>query len=108
MGWRNEIPDEVAARIQAIDEEIAPLVSKPLIYDAAEVAIAGAFVSLDVDGSLHVERGFVRPEDEPDEVTDDAEVAAAEGEGDQDRGGEDRTEERREGTEVGRKRRYGW
>src|SRR3546814_18345340 len=75
----NEIPDEVAARIQAIDEEIAPLVSKPLIYDAAEVAIAGAFVSIDVDGSLHVERGFVRPEDEPAEVADDAEPAADEG-----------------------------
>src|SRR3546814_11159777 len=83
----NEIPDEVAARIQAIDEEIAPLVSKPLIYDAAEVAIAGAFVSIDVDGSLHVERGFVRPEDEPAEVADDAEPVAAEGEPDQNRAG---------------------
>src|SRR3546814_8642381 len=64
----NEIPDEVAARIQAIDEEIAPLVSKPLIYDAAEVAIAGAFVSIDVDGSLHVERGFVRSEEHTSEL----------------------------------------
>jgi ParB family chromosome partitioning protein len=60
-----EIPDEVSARIEAIDEEIAPLVSRPLIYDPAEVAIAGTFVSIDVDGSLHVERGYVRPEDEP-------------------------------------------
>ena len=84
----DEIPDEVAARIQAIDEEIAPLVSKPLIYDAAEVAIAGAFVSIDVDGSLHVERGFVRPEDEPAEVADDAKPAADEGEPDQDRAGD--------------------
>ncbi len=84
----DEIPDEVAARIQAIDEEIAPLVSKPLIYDAAEVAIAGAFVSIDVDGSLHVERGFVRPEDEPAEVADDAEPGADEGEPDQDRAGD--------------------
>ncbi len=84
----DEIPDEVAARIQAIDEEIAPLVSKPLIYDAAEVAIAGAFVSIDVDGSLHVERGFVRPEDEPAEVADEAESAADEGEPDQDRAGD--------------------
>src|SRR3546814_16506172 len=94
----NEIPDEVAARIQAIDEEIAPLVSKPLIYDAAEVAIAGAFVSIDVDGSLHVERGFVRPEDEPAEVADDAEPAADEGEPDQDRaGGNGNTPGRRRG-----------
>jgi ParB family chromosome partitioning protein len=84
----DEVPDEVAARIQAIDEEIAPLVSKPLIYDAAEVAIAGAFVSIDVDGSLHVERGFVRPVDEPAKVADDAEPAADEGEPDQDRAGD--------------------
>lgn len=67
----DEIPDEVAARIQAIDEEIAPLVSKPLVYDAAEVAIAGTFVSIDVDGSLHIERGYVRPEDEPAEPVDE-------------------------------------
>ena len=85
----DEIPDEVAARIQAIDEEIAPLVSKPLIYDAAEIAIAGAFVSIDVDGSLHVERGFVRPEDEPAQVADEAELAAEEGERDPNRGIED-------------------
>ena len=84
----DEIPDEVAARIQAIDEEIAPLVSKPLIYDAAEVAIAGAFVSIDVDGSLHVERGFVRPEDEPAEVVDGVEPGAEEGEPNQDRAGD--------------------
>lgn len=67
----DDIPDEVSARIEAIDEEIAPLVSKPLIYDPAEVAIAGAFVSIDVDGSLYVERGYVRPEDEPEQETDD-------------------------------------
>lgn len=87
----NEIPDEVAARIQAIDEEIAPLVSKPLIYDPVEIAIAGAFVSIDVDGSLHVERGFVRPEDEPD-VEDDADARAGEEER-----GQDRTDEATEG-----------
>ena len=67
----DEIPDEVAARIQAIDEEIAPLASKPLVYDPAEVAIAGTFVSIDVDGSLHIERGYVRPEDEPAEPVDE-------------------------------------
>src|SRR3546814_15604680 len=49
---------------------------------------SGAFVSIDVDGSLHVERGFVRPEDEPAEVADDAEPAADEGEPDQDRAGD--------------------
>lgn len=72
-----DIPDEVSARIEAIDEEIAPLVSKPLIYDPAEVAIAGTFVSIDVDGTLHIERGYVRPEDEPEvEAAGDENVEA--------------------------------
>ncbi|WP_374394873.1 ParB/RepB/Spo0J family partition protein [Sphingopyxis sp.] len=79
-----DIPDEVSARIEAIDEEIAPLVSKPLIYDPAEVAIAGTFVSIDVDGSLHVERGYVRPEDEPQD--EEAEVARARAGGEADDG----------------------
>src|SRR3546814_3340575 len=35
------------------------------------MAMAGVFVSIDVDGSLYVERGFVRPEDEPIEHDDD-------------------------------------
>jgi ParB family chromosome partitioning protein len=76
----DDIPDEVSARIEAIDEEIAPLVSKPLIYDPAEIAIAGAFVSIDVDGSLYVERGYVRPEDEPEVEADGDETEKADGE----------------------------
>src|SRR3546814_16585481 len=35
------------------------------------MAMAGVFVSIDVDGLLYVERGFVRPEDEPIEHDDD-------------------------------------
>ena len=33
-------------------------------FDPAEIARAGAFVSIDRDGRLRVERGYVRPEDE--------------------------------------------
>jgi len=47
------------------DEEIAGIVERPLVYDPEEVARAGVFVSLDRNGSLYIERGFVRPEDEP-------------------------------------------
>jgi ParB family chromosome partitioning protein len=70
-----EVPDEVDARVTAIDEEISAIVSRPLVYQPAEMARAGVFVSIDVDGSLHIERGFVRPEDEPAEepVNDDGE-----------------------------------
>jgi ParB family chromosome partitioning protein len=63
----SEVPDEVDARVTAIDEEISAIVSRPLVYNAQEMARAGAFVSIDSDGSLYIERGFVRPEDEPAE-----------------------------------------
>ena len=33
-------------------------------YEPAEIARAGAFVSIDADGALVVDRGYVRPEDE--------------------------------------------
>jgi len=62
-----DVPDEVDARVTAIDEEISAIVSRPLVYQPTEMALAGVFVSIDVDGSLYVERGYVRPEDEPAE-----------------------------------------
>lgn len=65
-----EVAAEVSARITAIDEELGFLLRRPTLYDPVEMARAGAFVSLDHDGTLYVERGYVRPEDEP--VSDDA------------------------------------
>lgn len=62
-----DVPDEVEARVTAIDEEISAIVSRPLVYPPTEMARAGVFVSIDVDGSLYIERGYVRPEDEPAE-----------------------------------------
>lgn len=61
----DEIPDEVEARITTIDEEIAALLARPLTFDPEEQVRAGAFVSIDTYGSLHVDRGYVRAEDEP-------------------------------------------
>ncbi|TZG25650.1 ParB/RepB/Spo0J family partition protein [Sphingomonas montanisoli] len=60
-----DVPDEVDARVTAIDEEISAIVSRPLVYQPTEMARAGVFVSIDSDGSLYIERGYVRPEDEP-------------------------------------------
>jgi ParB family transcriptional regulator, chromosome partitioning protein len=39
-----------------------------MVFDPEQVARAGAFVSIDSDGTLLIERGFVRPEDEQREV----------------------------------------
>jgi ParB family chromosome partitioning protein len=60
-----DIPDEVHARVNAIDEEIAGIVQRPLAYDPEEMARAGVFVTIDHLGNLDVDRGYVRPEDEP-------------------------------------------
>ncbi|CAM3104430.1 chromosome partitioning protein ParB [Komagataeibacter xylinus] len=70
----DEYPDEVDARLGEIERAILALEERPVTFDPADMARAGAFVSLDSDGRLQVERGFVLPEDmsaEPEE-TDDA------------------------------------
>jgi hypothetical protein len=38
----------------------------PVSYDPADIAIAGVFVSLDADGSLSIDRGYVRPRTSPE------------------------------------------
>lgn len=71
-----DVPDEVDRRVTEIDERIAELNQGHWVYDPAEMAFAGAFVSIDGDGSVYVERGWVRPEDEPaDESEADVMVA---------------------------------
>lgn len=70
----DEYPDEVDARLGEIEQAILALEERPLAFDTADMARAGAFVSLASDGTLQVERGFVLPEDMPSEpeATDDA------------------------------------
>lgn len=58
---------------------------RPAIYDAAEIARAGVFISIDRAGQLVVARGYVRPEDEAP-VTGDGEDAAGDGETDAESG----------------------
>src|SRR5271155_4279300 len=45
----------------ALDGDPAEVV---VVYNPPELARAGVFVSIDSDGDLRIERGFVRPEDE--------------------------------------------
>jgi ParB family transcriptional regulator, chromosome partitioning protein len=61
----NEIPEEVDQRLGEIETAIAAFEARSLRYDLAEIATAGIFVSVDAEGRLHIERGFVRPQDEP-------------------------------------------
>lgn len=69
--WSEEaqVPDDVHVRLDAIDAEIGALSERPQIFEPEEVAIAGVFVSIEHDGSLRIERGFVKAEDEPEAAT---------------------------------------
>ena len=60
----DKLPDEIDQRLGEIEAAMEELDSRPVRYDPAEIAIAGAFVTLDANGKLVVDRGYVRPEDE--------------------------------------------
>jgi|GEM_PF-4443964 len=61
----DEYPDEADTRLGEIEQAILALEERPLAFGPADMARAGAFVSLASDGTLQVERGFVLPEDMP-------------------------------------------
>lgn len=64
-GDSNDLPDEVDARLTEIDAELTALNCRPTVYDPEDMARAGVFISLTHDGRLRIDRGYVRPEDEP-------------------------------------------
>jgi ParB family chromosome partitioning protein len=59
----DELPEEIAQRLEEIEAELAAIHERPALYDQADIARAGAFVSIDGSGKLRVQRGYVRPED---------------------------------------------
>lgn len=73
--------DQTEARLEELGNELDRLNDRPLVFDPAEVARGGAFISLGASGELKIERGFVRPEDEP--------VVEADGTGAGDHDGDD-------------------
>ena len=58
------VPDAVDRRLTEIETRLTALDERPVTFDPAEIARAGAFVSIDADGEPRVARGYVRPEDE--------------------------------------------
>jgi ParB family chromosome partitioning protein len=78
----DELPDDVDERLGEIEMALATFGDRPAIYDPAETARAGVFVSIDSEGRLSIDRGYVRPEDEAPSTADgdgmDAEGAAPE------------------------------
>ena len=60
-----DIPEEVDRRLAEIETALAAFEERPVVYAPDEITRAGTFVSIDGSGALRVERGYVRPEDEP-------------------------------------------
>ena len=67
----DELPDNVDIRLGEIETAMGVLQDRPDRFEPDDVARAGAFVSIDSGGRLRIERGFVRPEDEPAAATAD-------------------------------------
>jgi ParB family chromosome partitioning protein len=63
-GSFEELPEAVDARFGELEAEIERIEALHHAYDADEIACGGAFVVLNHDGEVRVERGFIRPEDD--------------------------------------------
>jgi ParB family chromosome partitioning protein len=60
----DEYPEEVDARLGEIEAALEALEARPMLYQPADMARAGVFISLDSEGDLAIARGYVRPEDD--------------------------------------------
>ena len=67
---------EIEDRLDQLGAELDGFGDRPHAYDPAQMAIAGAFVTLGANGQLQVDAGFVRPEDETRTEMDDDGVDA--------------------------------
>ncbi|MGQ3141244.1 ParB/RepB/Spo0J family partition protein [Rhizobium oryzihabitans] len=87
----DDYSEETEAHLDDLDAQLTALNERPFVLDPEDVARGGAFISLAGNGELRIERGFVRPEDEPvveaeegdgvEQNVDDGDDTAAEGGG---------------------------
>jgi ParB family transcriptional regulator, chromosome partitioning protein len=68
----DELPDAVDQRLGEIEAALLAFEDRSVVYDPADVFRAGVFVSIDSEGLLSVDRGYIRPEDET--PVDDPEI----------------------------------
>ncbi|CAK7260924.1 MULTISPECIES: ParB/RepB/Spo0J family partition protein [unclassified Shinella] len=61
----DDYSEETEADLDDLDAQLTALNERPFVLDPEDVARGGAFISLAGNGELRIERGFVRPEDEP-------------------------------------------
>ncbi|MCS3495609.1 ParB family chromosome partitioning protein [Bradyrhizobium japonicum] len=110
-----ELPDEVDARFGELETQIEQLEAKRQAYDPGDVARGGAFVILNHDGTVRIERGFIRPEDDnphaeaepegdaraPDEEGEGGDQTTRDGEGGEGENEEEEEEQKLSDTLVG-------
>ncbi|OQW60424.1 MAG: DNA-binding protein [Proteobacteria bacterium HN_bin10] len=79
----DELPAAVDQRLGEIETALEAFEARPRIYDRAEMARAGVFISIRADGGLHVERGYIRAEDDAfdDSADEHADGAVADEDG---------------------------
>ncbi|WP_298953983.1 ParB/RepB/Spo0J family partition protein [uncultured Methylobacterium sp.] len=68
----DELPDEVDQRLGEIETALATFETRPVRFESDDIARAGVFISIAHDGSLDIDRGYVRVEDEAPIETDGA------------------------------------
>ena len=67
----DELPDEIDQRLRQIEAVLMAFEDRSMMLDPAEIVHAGVFVSVDSEGRLQVDRGYVRPEDDMAAVNPD-------------------------------------
>ena len=72
----DELPEEVDQRLGEIEQALMAFEDRPVLYDPTEIARAGVFISIDSEGRLSVDRGYVRPEDDVPATDADIEQSA--------------------------------
>jgi ParB family chromosome partitioning protein len=65
--------EAIEDKLDHLGAELDAFSDRPHVYDPAQKAIAGAFLTLAANGKLQIDAGFVRPDDEPRVETDDDE-----------------------------------
>jgi ParB family chromosome partitioning protein len=60
----DELPDAVDQRLGEIEAALLAFEDRSVVYDRADIVRAGVFVSVDSEGRLSVNRGYVRTEGE--------------------------------------------
>jgi ParB family transcriptional regulator, chromosome partitioning protein len=75
---------DISKRIELVSQRIKELDAKTPVFAQEDMAIGGCFLSFDSEGVLCVERGFVRPEDDTQAPSGDADADGAAAAGDSD------------------------